>query len=233
MQNYKQQFIDFLIANQALQFGDFTLKSGRPSPYFINTGVFATGRAIARLGYFYAALIKEEFGDDFDVIFGPAYKGISLAVAAVIALHHDFGLDKFYTFNRKEIKDHADKKITVGHQLADGDRLIMIDDVTTDGATKFETVELINKLAKVEYKGLVVAVNRQEKTAEGLDAFKNIEDKLGFPVKAIVSINEILEYLTDKKMDGSPRGAEGEAGRVYLTKNKAAESKEYLKQYGI
>jgi orotate phosphoribosyltransferase len=223
MQDYKKQFIDFLITNQALQFGDFTLKSGRQSPYFINTGVFDTGQAIAKLGYFYAALIKEEFGNDFDVIFGPAYKGISLAVAAVIALHQDFNLNKFYTFNRKEIKDHGDKKITVGHKLTDGDKLIMIDDVTTDGTTKFETVELINKLAKVEYKGLVVAVNRQEKTAKGIDAFKNIEDRLGFPVKAVVSICEILEYLTNKEINN----------QIYLTQKKAGEIKNYLKEYGI
>jgi len=223
MQPYKQQFIEFLVQNQALQFGDFTLKSGRQSPYFINTGVFETGETISQLGYFYASLIHGEFGDDFDVIFGPAYKGISLAVTTVISLQNDFKLDKYYTFNRKEIKEHGDKKLLVGHTLKDGDKIILIDDVITDGATKFETVELINTLAKVEYIGLVVAVNRLEKTADGLDAFKNIEDKLGFPVKAIVTIREIIDYLTDKEIDG----------QVYLTKEKAQEMEKYLKEYGI
>jgi orotate phosphoribosyltransferase len=223
MQNYKKEFIEFLIKNKALQFGDFTLKSGRQSPYFINTGVFETGQAIAKLGYFYASLIKEEFGDNFNVIFGPAYKGISLAITTAIALKNDFNLDKFYTFNRKEIKDHGDKKITIGHALQDNDRVILIDDVITDGATKFETVELLNKIAKVKYAGLVVAVNRMEKTAEGFDAFKNIEDKLNFPVKAIVSVREIVDYLTDKDLDG----------QIYLTAAKAQEMENYLKKYGI
>lgn len=223
MQSYKQQFIEFLVINQALQFGDYTLKSGRQSPYFINTGVFETGEAISQLGYFYASLIKEEFGADFDAIFGPAYKGISLAITTVISLQNDFKLNKYYTFNRKEIKIHGEKKSTIGHELQNGDRIILIDDVVTDGATKFETVELINNLAKVEYKGLVVAVNRMEKNAEGVDAFKNIEEKLGFPVKAIVTVREIMEYLTDKEIDG----------QVYLAKEKAKEMEEYLKEYGV
>jgi len=223
MQEYKKEFIEFLVKKQALQFGDFTLKSKRQSPYFINTGVFETGESIAKLGYFYASLIKDEFNDNFDVIFGPAYKGISLAITTVISLQNDFGLNKYYTFNRKETKDHGDKKITVGHKLNDGDKVILIDDVITDGGTKFETVELINSLAKVDYVGLIVAVNRQEKTEDNIDAFKNIEEKLNLPVKAIVSINEIVEYLTGKEIDG----------QVYLSKEKSNEIKEYLKQYGI
>jgi len=223
MQHYKKEFIEFLVKNEALQFGDFKLKSGRPSPYFINTGVFETGQAVGQLGYYYASLIKEEFGENFDVIFGPAYKGVPLAVATVISLFNDFKLSKFYTFNRKEVKDHGDQKLLVGHLLKDGDRLVLIDDVVTDGGTKFETVALINQVARVHYQGLVVAVNRLEKTASGEDAFKNIEAKLGFPVKAIVDIKEIMDYLTDKKI----------AGRVYLTKEKAAEIKNYLQQYGI
>lgn len=223
MQNYQKEFIEFLIKNQALQFGDFTLKNGRKSPYFINTGVFETGEAIQKLGYFYAALIKQEFSGNFDVVFGPAYKGIPLCVTAIIALADDFKMDKFYAFNRKEAKNHGDKKMIVGHQLKNGDRIILIDDVLTDGATKFETVEILNNVAKIKYAGLVVAVNRMEKTAEGLDAFKNIEAKLQFPVKAIVSVREIIDYLTDKKVDG----------RVYLTKEKAKEIEEYLKKYGI
>ena len=223
MQPYKQQFIEFLVKNKALQFGDFTLKSGRQSPYFINTGVFETGQAVGELGYFFASLIKDEFGDNFDVIFGPAYKGISLAVTTVISLANDYNLNKFYTFNRKEIKEHGDKKILVGHNLKDGERVILIDDVITDGATKFETVELINNLAKVKYAGLVIAVNRMEKTAEGLDAFKNLEEKLKFPVKAIVSVREIIDYLTDKEIDG----------QIYLTKEKAKEMENYLKNFGI
>ncbi len=223
MKKYKQQFIEFLVKNKALQFGDYTLKSGRQSPYFINTGVFETGEAIAKLGYFYASLIKEEFCDNFEVVFGPAYKGIPLAITTAISLKNDFNLDKFYTFNRKEIKDHGDKKITIGHALQDNDRVILIDDVITDGATKFETVELLNNIAKVKYAGLVVAVNRMEKTADNLDAFKNIEDKLGFPVKAIVSVREIIDYLTDKEIDD----------QVYLTKAKANELEKYLQEFSV
>ena len=223
MQTYKQQFIDFLVKNQALQFGNFTLKSGRQSPYFINTGVFETGEAIQKLGYFFASLIKDEFKDEFDVVFGPAYKGISLAVATTISLNNDYKLDKFYSFNRKEVKDHGDKKLIIGHKLADNDRVVIIDDVITDGGTKFETVELLNNLAKVKYSGLVVAVNRMEKTKEGYDAFKNIEDKLNFPVRAIVTVREIIDYLTGKEVDG----------QIYLTKEKSEEMEYYLKQYGV
>lgn len=223
MQTYKKEFIEFLIKNQALQFDDFTLKSGRQSPYFINTGVFESGEAIQKLGYFYASLIHDEFGDDFDVIFGPAYKGISLAVVTSISLKNDFNLNKLYTFNRKGVKDHGEKKIFVGHDLKDGDKLIIVDDVVTTGGTQFEIKELIDSIAKVKYKGLVVAVNRMEKTAEGIDAFKNIEDKLKFPVKAIVTVREIMEYLTDKKIEG----------QVYLTKQKAQEIENYLIEYGI
>lgn len=223
MQNYKKEFIEFLVKNQALQFGDFTLKSGRQSPYFINTGVFESGEAIGLLGYYYASLIEDELGDDFNVVFGPAYKGISLAIATVISLEKDFEKNKLYTFNRKEVKDHGDKKLFIGHQLKDGDKLVMIDDVITDGGTKFETVELINAVAKVKYQGLVVAVNRQEKTAEGADAFKNIEEKIGMPVKAIVTVREIMDHLTGKEI----------GGKVYLTKEKANEMEEYLKKYGI
>jgi len=223
MQKFQQEFVEFLIANQALQFGDFTLKSGRKSPYFINTGVFESGDSIKQLGYFYASLIKQEFGNNFEVIFGPAYKGIPLCVTTAIALANDFKLDKYYAFNRKEVKDHGDKKLILGHQLKDGERIILIDDVVTDGATKFETVEIINNVAKVKYTGLVVAVNRMEKTAEGVDAFKNIEAKLNFPVKAIVSVREIIDYLTDKEING----------QVYLTKAKAQEMEKYLKEFGI
>ncbi|MBT5400933.1 orotate phosphoribosyltransferase [bacterium] len=223
MQDYKKEFIEFLVKNNALQFGEFTLKSGRVSPYFINTGVFETGMAIDRLGYFFASLIKDEFNEEFDVVFGPAYKGISLAVTTTISLNKDYDMDKYYSFNRKEIKDHGDKKILVGHVLEDNDRLIMIDDVVTDGGTKFETVELINKLAQVKYVGLVVAVNRREKTKDGLDAFLNIEEKLKFPVKAIVTINEIRDYLIEREIDGT----------VYLNKEKAKEIDKYLEEYGV
>ena len=223
MQNYKKEFIEFLVKNNALQFGDYTLKSGRQSPYFINTKVFESGATMKKLGYFFASLIKDEFGANFDIIFGPAYGGIPLAITTCISLENDFGMNKFFTYNRKEIKDYADKRVADGHTLADGDKLIMIDDVITDGGTKFDTVELINNLAKVEYIGLVVAVNRQEKTKEGLDAFKNIEDKLNFPVKAIVTVREIIEHLTDREIDGE----------VYLTKEKAQEMEDYLKEFGI
>ncbi|MFA6304568.1 MAG: orotate phosphoribosyltransferase [Patescibacteria group bacterium] len=222
MEKFQQEFIEFLITNKALQFGDFTLKSGRKSPYFINTAVFESGQSIKQLGYFYASLIKQEFGSDFEVIFGPAYKGIPLCVTTAIALADDFKMDKFYAFNRKEVKDHGDKKMIVGHQLKDNERIILIDDVVTDGATKFETVEMLNNVAKIKYTGLIVAVNRMEKTAEGLDAFKNIEDKLNFPVKAIVSVREIIDYLTDKEING----------QIYLTASKSQEMENYLNEFG-
>lgn len=204
MYEYQKQFIDFLVQNKALQFGEFTLKSGRISPYFFTTGKFDTGAAIGRLGHYYAAAIAEQFkhADGIDVIFGPAYKGIPLAVAAATSLAAEFGMDDVgYTFDRKEVKDHGDKGAVVGHEIQDGDRVVIVDDVFTTGATKEEAVNLLRKTAKVDIRGLVIAVDRKERGKDGENAIAEFTKKTGVHVHAIVTIHDILEHLAGTVID--------------------------------
>lgn len=201
MRDYQRQFIDFLVASSALQFGSFTLKSGRVSPYFVNTGKFDTGSAIDRLGAVYAAAIQERF-PSVNVVFGPAYKGIPLAVAAAMHLATDFHRDAIgYTFDRKERKDHGDKGPTVGRSLADGDHVVLVDDVFTTGQTKEEALTLLHSIAQVTIDGLVIAVDRREQGKNGENAIAEFTKTTGIPVHAIVSIHDILEHLTGSAID--------------------------------
>ncbi|MBU1167344.1 orotate phosphoribosyltransferase [Patescibacteria group bacterium] len=223
MQDYKVEFAEFLVTSGALSFGEFMLKSGRKSPYFLNTGGFETGKSISRLGYFYASALKEFFGEDFDVVFGPAYKGVPLAVTTVISLANDFDIDKRYSFNRKEAKDHAEKGFLVGSDIKDGDRVVMLDDVFTTGDTKVEMVELFEDYAKVEQKGVVIALDRQETNKDGENAIANFIDKLGIPVYGIICIREVLEILYNRNI----------GGQVYLGPKEKAKIERYLVEFGI
>lgn len=223
MEKYKQKFINFLASSGALQFGEFTLKSGRRSPYFVNTGLFETGQQIATLGRYYASAIKDTYGDNFDFLYGPAYKGISLAVAASISLANDFKINKGYTFNRKEIKDHGDKKLLIGHQPKSGERVVIIDDVITDGGALVESMELLAKVADLKYTGVILSVNRQEKTKEEENAVVNFEKRFNAPIRFIVTIGEIMEYLHNREING----------RVLLNDGRLQQIKDYLKQYGV
>lgn len=223
MEKYKQQFINFLAASGALQFGEFTLKSGRLSPYFINTGLFETGEQISTLGKYYAEAIQDAWQDNFDIIYGPAYKGIPLCVATAAALATEFHINKSYTFNRKEIKDHADKKLLVGHQPQDGERLIIIDDVITDGSALIESMDLLTNIAKLKYTGVILSVNRQEKTKKGKNAVASFEEKYDMPIKFITTISEIIEYLHNREVDG----------KILMDDKKLKQIKEYLSEYGI
>lgn len=223
MEKYKQEFIEFLASSGALQFGEFTLKSGRLSPYFVNTGLFETGEQMATLGKYYAAAIKDAYGDNFDFLYGPAYKGISLAVAASISLARDFDINRGYTFNRKEIKDYGDKKLLIGHQPKSGERVIVIDDVITDGGALIESMELLQKVADLKYTGVILSVNRQEKTKEGENAVASFEKQYGMPINFIVTISEIMEYLYNREING----------QILLDDQKLQQIKDYLKQYGV
>jgi orotate phosphoribosyltransferase len=221
--SYKKDFIEFLVRSEALKFGEFTLKSGRISPYFFTTGNFNTGSAIYKLGYFYAALIREEVVD-FDVIFGPAYKGIPLAVATSMALAKDFGMDKGYLFDRKEVKDYGDKSAFVGFEPAPGQKIILIDDVMTTGKTKEDAVNMIKaKFENVVFSGLVIAFNRQEKDNEGNDALLEFEKSFGIPVKAIVTVREVIDVLHNQKIDG----------QIYLDDATKDRMEAYLAKYGV
>ena len=202
MNEYKQEFIEFMLASDVLKFGDFTLKSGRKSPFFMNAGAYVTGEQLKKLGEFYAKAIVDTYGLDFDVLFGPAYKGIPLAGATTIALDELYGMEVRYCSDRKEAKDHgADKGKFLGTKLKDGDRVVMIEDVTTSGKSMEETVPKVRGAANVDIVGLMVSLNRNEKGKGNKTALKEISELYGFPTAAIVSMPEVIEYLGDRLDD--------------------------------
>lgn len=203
MQDYKKEFIEFMVECDVLKFGTFTLKSGRQSPFFMNAGAYVTGSQLSRLGEFYARAIHDRYGLDFDVLFGPAYKGIPLAVATVIAISRLYGKDIRYCSNRKEVKDHGDKGILLGSSLHDGDRVVIIEDVTTSGASMAETVPILRAQADVNILGLMVSLNRMEVGRGGeKSALDEIRDLYGFETAAIVTMKEVTEYLSGREVNG-------------------------------
>jgi len=202
MEQYKKEFIEFMVESDVLKFGDFTLKSGRKSPFFMNAGAYVYGWQLEKLGEYYAKAIHETYGDDFDVLFGPAYKGIPLSVATVIAYSKLYGKEIRYCSNRKEEKDHGDAGILLGSKLKDGDRVVIIEDVTTSGKSIEETFPIITSVANVEIKGLMVSLNRQEKGKGEKCALDEIKELYGFKTAAIVSMSEVREYLTNKEVKG-------------------------------
>lgn len=223
MEQYKEEFISFMAECEVLKFGEFTLKSGRKSPFFMNAGAYVTGSQLLRLGRYYAQAVHENFGDGFDVFFGPAYKGIPLSVAAAIAYSELYGKDVRYCSNRKEIKDHGDKGILLGSSLKDGDRVIIIEDVTTSGKSIEETFPVIKAQADVEIKGLVVSLNRMEKgISTDMCALDEIQDKYGFPATAIVTMEEVAGFLYNRECNG----------RVYIDDNIKKAIDGYYSQYG-
>ncbi len=192
MQQYKRDFIDFMIESEVLTFGDFVTKSGRSTPYFVQTGKYRTGAQIRRLGEFYADAIEANFGD-FDVLFGPAYKGIPLAVETAGALAAR-GRDVGFMFNRKEAKDHGEGGVLVGHVPQAGDRVLIIEDVTTAGTSIRETVPVLRAAADVELAGLIVSVNRMERGTGDKAALDQVADEFSMPTHAIVTVEEIIEH---------------------------------------
>ena len=218
--SYKNEFIDFMIESDVLKFGDFTLKSGRKSPFFMNAGAYVTGSQLKRLGEFYAKAIHEHYGDDFDVLFGPAYKGIPLGVATVIAFYNLYGKEIRYCSNRKEEKDHGDAGILLGSKMKDGDRVVIIEDVTTSGKSIEETFPIIKAQGDVEIIGLMVSLNRMEKgLTSDKTAIDEIKEKYGFDANAIVSMDEVVEYLTDTgKLDDELKGRIDEYYKEYGAK---------------
>ncbi len=200
MEEYKKEFTHFMLACKALKFGDFTLKSGRKSPFFMNAGAYVTGGQLHDLACYYAKAIHDNFGLDFDVLFGPAYKGIPLAVATAMAIHELYGREVRYCCNRKEVKDHGDTGILLGSKLQDGDRVIMIEDVTTSGKSMEETVPIVRAQADVEIKGLIVSLNRNEKGKGDITALQEVSELYGFPTAAIVSMPEVVEILKEENL---------------------------------
>ena len=198
MEQYKKEFIEFMLSCDVLKFGDFTLKSGRKSPFFMNAGLYVTGRQLSELARYYAKAIHDQFGDDFDVLFGPAYKGIPLTVATSMAYYDLYGKEIRYCSNRKEIKDHGDTGILLGSKLKDGDRVVMIEDVTSSGKSMEETVPIVRGQANVEIIGLIVSLNRNEKGKSDKTALKEISELYGFPTAAIVSMPEVIEIMKEE-----------------------------------
>ncbi len=223
MQAYKQEFIRFMLECEVLLFGDFVTKSGRKTPFFVNTGKYRTGEQIARLGRFYAESIMEHTGGEIDVLFGPAYKGIPLAVAAASSLYNGFNRNVAFCFNRKEAKDHGEGGVFIGHKLAAGNRVLIIEDVVTAGTSVGETVPLLKAEAPVKLAGLVVSVDRQERGKEGTrTALTDIRESYGMKTFAIVTMAEVTEYLHGREI----------GGKVLLTDEIRKRIGEYYAQYG-
>lgn len=215
---YKQQFIKFMVDNGVLKFGEFTLKSGRRAPYFINTGNYKSGSQLLKLGEYYAACIAEN-GIKADTLVGPAYKGIPLAVAAATALYANHGVDLDYCFDRKEVKDHGEGGLFVGKQLSDGERVIIVEDVMTSGKALREILPKLKASANVEIAGMVISVDRMERGLESsLSAVQEVYKEFGVKVYSIVTMADIIEAIE--------QGVIG--GKEYLGK-----MKEYRKTYGV
>ena len=226
MEQYKKEFIDFMVECEVLKFGSFVLKSGRKSPFFMNAGAYITGSQLFRLGGFYANAIHDNFGDDFDVLFGPAYKGIPLAVATAIAYSRMYGKEVKYCSDRKEEKDHgADKGALLGYKIKDGDRVVIIEDVTTSGKSIEEAYPKIKaqetKPGAIKIVGEIVSLNRMERALDSSkSALDVITEKYGFPAKAIVSMKDVVDALYTN------------GDKTYITDELKKEIDDYYSQYG-
>ena len=225
MEQYKQEFIEFMVDSDVLKFGEFTLKSGRKSPFFMNAGAYVTGSQLKKLGEYYAKAIHDKYGDDFDVLFGPAYKGIPISVVTAIAYSELYGKEVRYCSDRKEEKDHgADKGNFLGSKLKDGDRVVMIEDVTTSGKSMEETVPKVRGAANVEIVGLMVSLNRMEVGKGGeKSALEEVKDTYGFETNAIVTMEEVVEHLHNREYKG----------KVVIDDTLKQAIDKYYEQYGV
>lgn len=223
MEQYKKEFIEFMIDCNVLKFGDFITKSGRKTPFFVNTGFYRTGSQLKRLGEYYAEAIHNEFGVEFDVLFGPAYKGIPLTVATTMAISDKYNKDIKYCSNRKEVKDHGDTGILLGSPIEDSDKVLIIEDVTTAGTSIEETLPIVKAQGDVDVVGLVVSVDRMERGQGSQSALKEIEEKYGFKTTAIVTMAEVVEHLYNKPYKGN----------IIIDDTLKAAIDAYYEQYGV
>ncbi len=223
MERYKEEFIEFMIDCEVLKFGDFTTKSGRKTPFFVNTGYYRTGSQLKKLGEYYAKAIHDAFGTDFDVLFGPAYKGIPLTVTTSVALANEYDADIRYCSNRKEEKDHGDKGILLGGPIEDGDKVVIIEDVTTAGTSIKETFPIIQAQGNdITVAGLVVSVDRMERGQGTKAALTEIGENYGMKTTAIVTMAEVVEHLYNKPYKG----------KVIIDDAMKAAIDAYYKKYG-
>jgi len=223
MEQYKKEFIEFMVDCGVLKFGDFTTKSGRKTPFFVNTGFYRTGTQLRRLGEYYAKAIKDKYGMDFDVLFGPAYKGIPLCVATSIAFSELYQRDIKYCSNRKEVKDHGDTGILLGSPLTDEDKVIIIEDVTTAGTSISETMPILKAQGNVKVLGLVVSVDRMERGQGSKSALSEIEETFGIQTTAIVTMKEVIEHLYNQSYKG----------KIVINDMLMAAIDTYYQQYGV
>ena len=223
MEQYKKEFIEFMIDCNVLKFGDFVTKSGRNTPFFVNTGYYRTGAQLKKLGTYYAKAIEAKFGFDFDVLFGPAYKGIPLSVAAAIAISETYGKDIKYCANRKEVKDHGDTGILLGSPIEDGDKVVIIEDVTTAGTSIQETLPIVKAQGDVDVLGLVVSVDRMERGQGTKSALEEIRENYGLETTAIVTMQEVVEHLYNKPYNG----------KVIIDDTLKAAIDAYYEKYGV
>ncbi|MGM9310465.1 orotate phosphoribosyltransferase [Flavonifractor plautii] len=219
---YQEEFITFMVRAGVLTFGDFTTKSGRRTPYFINTGNYKTGAQAAKLGDYYAACIQQNLPDGVDCLFGPAYKGIPLAVSAAASLYRNYGRDSPYCFNRKEAKDHGEGGVMVGCKPQDGDRVVIVEDVVTAGTAVRESIELFQHVADVKMRALIVSVDRMERGIRACSTLDELREDYGIAVYPIVTVREIIAFLHNRELDG----------RVYIDDEMKGRMEAYLEQYG-
>ena len=224
MERYKEEFIEFMVDCNVLKFGDFVTKSGRKTPFFVNTGFYRTGAQLRKLGQYYARAIKETYGLDFDILFGPAYKGIPLSVAASVAISELYDKEIGYCSNRKEVKDHGDKGILLGTPIEENSRIVIIEDVTTAGTSIGETLPIIKEQAvSAKVCGLVVSVDRMERGQGEKSALQEISEIYGFPTTAIVTMAEVVEHLYNRPYNG----------KVYIDDTLKAAIDAYYEQWGV
>ena len=219
---YQEEFITFMVRAGVLTFGDFTTKSGRRTPYFINTGNYKTGAQAAKLGDYYAACIQQNLPDGVDCLFGPAYKGIPLAVSAAASLYRNYGRDLPYCFNRKEAKDHGEGGVMVGCKPQDGDRVVIVEDVVTAGTAVRESIELFQHVADVKMRALIVSVDRMERGIRACSTLDELREDYGIAVYPIVTVREIIAFLHNRELNG----------RVYIDDEMKGRMEAYLEQYG-
>ncbi len=219
---YKEEFITFMVRSGVLTFGDFTTKSGRKTPYFINTGNYKTGAQAAKLGDYYAACIQENLPEGVDCLFGPAYKGIPLAVTAAASLYRSYGRDLPYCFNRKEVKDHGEGGSMVGYKPQNGDRVVIVEDVVTAGTAVRESLALFQALGDMKVTSLIVSVDRMERGTRACSTLDELRQDHGIAVYPIVTVREIIAFLHNNPIDG----------KVYIDDEMKDRMEAYLKEYG-
>lgn len=223
MDKYKEQFIEFMIESNVLRFGEFTTKSGRQTPFFINTGNYTTGEQLSKLGDFYAEAIKKHFNNDVDILFGPAYKGIPLTVATSMSMNKLYGVNVQYCSNRKEVKDHGEGGILLGAKINSDNKVVIVEDVMTAGTSIYETAPILKAQGNPQIQGLIISVDRMEKGKGEKSAQEEIKEVFGIQTYSIVTMKEVVDYLYNRELNG----------KIYIDDKIKVAIEKYYEKYGI